>query len=224
VGPGGKYVASAKRQLFGIVGTEAPAGPSELLVIADDEADPDVVAADLLAQAEHDTAALPCAICASEGFASALEARLECRLLLLPEPNRSVAAASLAKGWLRVEADPARAMAFAESTSPEHLELQVKDARRWAEGIRSAGAVFIGGGSAEVFGDYGAGPNHTLPTSGAARFASGLSVMHFLRARTWLELEDPAPLSGDTAAFARIEGLEGHARAAEARSSDRSSY
>ena len=217
VGPGGRFVASAKRQLFGIVGTEAPAGPSELLVIADDGADPEMAAADLLAQAEHDAAAVPCLICASEGFAAALEAAIVNQVARLPEPNQSVALAALANGWILVEADSEKAMAFAESASPEHLELQVTDPWRWAAGIRSAGAVFIGGISAEVFGDYGAGPNHTLPTGGAARFASGLSVMHFLRTRTWLDLDDPEALAGDTADFARLEGLEGHARAAEAR-------
>ena len=217
VGPGGRYVASAKRQLFGIVGTEAPAGPSELLVIADDGADPETVAADLLAQAEHDTAAVPCLICTSEGFATALEAAIVNQAARLPEPNQSVALAALSNGWILVEADSEKAMAFAESASPEHLELQVADPRPWAAGIRSAGAVFMGRVSAEVFGDYGAGPNHTLPTGGAARFASGLSVMHFLRARTWLDLDDPEALAGDTADFARLEGLEGHARAAEAR-------
>jgi phosphoribosyl-ATP pyrophosphohydrolase/phosphoribosyl-AMP cyclohydrolase/histidinol dehydrogenase len=224
VGPGGRYVASAKRQLFGAVGTEAPAGPSELLVVADEGADPEVIAADLLAQAEHDTAAVPALICSSEAFAEALEARLAARLAELPEPNRTVAAAALANGWLLVEADKAKAMAFAEKAAPEHLELQVADPRRWAAGIRSAGAVFLGSVSAEVFGDYGAGPNHTLPTGGAARFASGLSVLNFLRARTWLEMDDPEPLSKDTAVFARLEGLEGHARAAEARNRQASAY
>ncbi|MCX7027560.1 MAG: histidinol dehydrogenase [Spirochaetes bacterium] len=217
VGPGGRYVATAKRQLFGVVGTEAPAGPSELLIVADDGADPDKAAADLLAQAEHDTAAFPAIICSSEAFAFALEARLIARLALLPEPNRSVASAALGNGWLLVEANPAKAMAFAELTSPEHLELQVSDPAAYTAGIQSAGAVFLGSISAEVFGDYGAGPNHTLPTGGAARFASGLSVLNFLRARTWLEMDDPEPLAGDTADFARLEGLEAHARAAEAR-------
>ena len=220
VGPGGRYVASAKRQLFGLVGTEAPAGPSELLVIADDSADPDTAAADLLAQAEHDIAAVPTLICSSESFASALEERLLQRLALLPEPNRSVARSALENGWILVEANPEAAMAFAERASPEHLELQVANPACYAAGIKSAGAVFLGSISAEVFGDYGAGPNHTLPTGGAARFASGLSVLNFLRARTWLKMDDPEPLAGDTAAFARLEGLEAHARAAEARFSE----
>jgi len=217
VGPGGRYVASAKRQLFGAVGTEAPAGPSELLVLADGTADPDIVAADLIAQAEHDTAAVPMLICASEAFAEAVEAALAVRLAAMPEPNRSTATAALANGWTLVAANETVACSCAERCAPEHLELSVADPERYAAEIRSAGAVFVGQGSAEVFGDYGAGPNHTLPTGGAARFASGLSVLNFLRARTWLQMDDPGALAADTAAFARLERLEGHARAAEAR-------
>lgn len=217
VGPGGRYVASAKRQLFGAVGMEAPAGPSELLVIADDTADPDIIAADLIAQAEHDTEAVPMLICASEAFAADVEKALASRLAALPQPNRATAFKALENGWALIAADAATACACAERCAPEHLELAVTHPAVYAAQIRSAGAVFLGQGSAEVFGDYGAGPNHTLPTGGAARFASGLSVLHFLRARTWLRMEEPAILAADTAAFARLEGLEGHARAAESR-------
>ena len=156
-------------------------------------------------------------ICASEAFAAAVETALAVRLQAMPEPNRSTAAASLANGWALVAANETVACACAERCAPEHLELSVADPERYAAEIRSAGAVFIGQGSAEVFGDYGAGPNHTLPTGGAARFASGLSVLNFLRARTWLQMDDPGALAADTAAFARLERLEGHARAAEAR-------
>lgn len=217
VGPGGRYVASAKRQLFGAVGTEAPAGPSELLVIADETAHPDIVAADLIAQAEHDIAAVPMLICGSERFALEVEEALAMRLATLPEMNRTTASTSLDKAWILIAADRDRACAAAERCAPEHLELFVADPEAYADEIKSAGAVFIGQGSAEVFGDYGAGPNHTLPTGGAARFAAGLSVLHFLRARTWLRMDKPGLLRADTAAFARLEGLEGHARAAEAR-------
>lgn len=217
VGPGGRYVASAKRQLFGAVGTEAPAGPSELLIIADDSADPDIAAADLLAQAEHDSAALPMLIARSEHFAQAVEKALAARLIALPEPNRTTARTALQNGWILVAADMDSVVAAAERCAPEHLELLVAAPEVYAMAVRSAGAVFMGRNSAEVFGDYGAGPNHTLPTGGAARFASGLSVFHFLRARTWLRIEDPAPLAADSAAFARLEGLEAHARAAECR-------
>lgn len=218
VGPGGKYAASAKRQLFGIVGTEAPAGPSELLIIAGDNADPRLASADLLAQAEHDSAATPMLICQSEIFADALDRALAAGLASLPENNAATASAALANGWMLVESDFDRQCRAAERSAPEHLELMVDEPEIYARKIKSAGAIFLGSGSAEVMGDYGAGPNHTLPTGGAARFASGLSVIHFLRARTWLKLDEPEKLAGETAAFARLEGLEAHARAAELRS------
>lgn len=223
VGPGGRYVAAAKRLLFGVVGTEAPAGPSELLIVAGEGADPEIAAADLLAQAEHDVAATPALIALegsggfADGFADALDAALARRLAALPEPNRGTAAAALANGWILMARSEAEARAAAERFAPEHLELLVREPRAWADSIRNAGAVFLGSGSAEVFGDYGAGPNHCLPTGGAARFAAGLSVLAFLRARTWLEMDDPAALAGEAAALARIEGLEAHARAAELR-------
>lgn len=217
VGPGGRYVASAKRQLFGAVGTEAPAGPSELLVIADESAEPSIVAADLIAQAEHDTAAIPMLICFSESFAHKVLEFLLKRLESLPEPNSVTARVSMKNGWIFVAGNKEEAASAAERCAPEHLELQVRDPGYFAGAISSAGAIFSGQASAEVFGDYGAGPNHTLPTGGAARFASGLSVLHFLKARTWLSMDGRSELLEDTAAFARLEGLEGHARAAEAR-------
>ncbi len=221
VGPGGRYVASAKRQLFGTVGMEAPAGPSELLVIADQSADPCTVAADLLAQAEHDTAAVPMLICFSESFARATQKAVADRLTSLPEPNSGIASAAMGNGWILVAKDRESAAAAAERCAPEHLELHVDDPGYYAKAVSSAGAVFIGSASAEVFGDYGAGPNHTLPTGGAARFAGGLSVLHFLRARTWLSMDADGALVEDSASFARLEGLEGHARAAEARAAAR---
>jgi phosphoribosyl-ATP pyrophosphohydrolase/phosphoribosyl-AMP cyclohydrolase/histidinol dehydrogenase len=217
VGPGGRFVASAKRQLFGTVGTEAPAGPSELLILADAQADPALAAADLIAQAEHDPEAFPALICYSEAFARAVEKALTQALQNLPEPNRGTALASLAKGWILVAQNDAEARKAAERCAAEHLELLVSSPEEWEKNIHCAGAVFLGQGSAEVFGDYGAGPNHSLPTAGASRFAAGLSVLHFLRARTWLRIDQPDLLAADTAAFARLEGLEGHARAAEIR-------
>jgi histidinol dehydrogenase len=225
VGPGGRYVAAAKRLLFGVIGTEAPAGPSELLVIAGSGADPETIAADLLAQAEHDVAAVPAIVvlaeAAAEGLPEALDEALERRLAALPGPNRGSATAALGNGWMLLARDEAEAVAAAEAFAPEHLELLVAEPRAWAGRIRNAGAVFLGPGSAEVFGDYGAGPNHCLPTGGAARFAAGLSVLAFLRARTWLEMTEPEALASEAAALARIEGLEAHARAAEMRLSDR---
>ncbi|MEN6500545.1 MAG: histidinol dehydrogenase [Rectinema sp.] len=214
VGPGGKYVAAAKRLLFGLVGTEAPAGPSELLVIADRSAPPEVIAADILAQAEHSPDAMPCLIVTEETLADHIEEALAAQLAALPEPNRSIAHTSLRNGFCCIEPDLERAIFGANRCAPEHLELATANPAALAKRINNAGALFLGAGSAEVFGDYGAGPNHTLPTGGASRFAAGLSVLYFLRARTWLSIEDPSMLIEDTAAFARLEGLEAHARAA----------
>jgi len=217
VGPGGKYVTAAKRQLFGIVGTEAPAGPSELLIIADKSAKADIIAADLLAQAEHSPDALPAAIVTEEALALEIQKSLTTRLEELPEPNRSIANRALSNGFLCVEHDLLRVVDGANRCAPEHLEIATSNPSAIMRLIKNAGAIFLGTGSAEVFGDYGAGPNHTLPTGGASRFAAGLSVLYFLRARTWLAIENPELLVEDTTAFARLEGLEAHAQAALAR-------
>lgn len=213
-GPGGKYVAAAKRLLYGIVGTEAPAGPSELLVIADKSADPDIVAADLLAQAEHSPDAMPALIATDSHIAYLIDRALRAQLSALPEPNRSIAQRSLKNGFCCIESDPARIAEGANRCAPEHLEIATYTPHTLKSLIKNAGAIFLGTGSAEVFGDYGAGPNHTLPTGGASRFAGGLSILHFLRMRTWLSIDDPNQLAEDTANFARLEGLEAHARAA----------
>lgn len=219
VGPGGRYTAAAKRLLSGRVGTEAPAGPSELLVIADAGADPALVAADLLAQAEHDPAAIPGLVAFSEGFAAAVDEALAQGLASLPPENAAAARAALTNGFAFIAGSREEAAAAANLFAPEHLELMLGEPEEMAAMAGSAGAVFLGPGSAEVMGDYGAGPNHCLPTGGAARFAAGLSVFTFLRARTWLRLDSPGALAAEAAAFARIEGLEAHARAAEARGS-----
>ncbi len=218
VGPGGRYVAAAKRVLFGIIGTDAPAGPSELLIIATRGADPGLIAADLLAQAEHDVAACPALIAFDEALVLAVEAELGRQLALLPKLNAGLAREALARGgWALLARDREEAIEAANRFAPEHLELLVDDPEAWEGQISNAGAVFLGSGSAEVLGDYGAGPNHSLPTGGASRFAAGLSVLAFLRARTWLKMDEPAGLAVDSAAFARLEGLEAHARAAELR-------
>ena len=195
VGPGGRYVASAKRQLFfGAVGTEAPAGPSELLVLADGTANPDIVAADLIAQAEHDTAAVPMLICASEAFAQAVETALAARLAAMPEPNRSTAAAALANGWALVAANETVACSCAERCAPEHLELSVADPsaapRKFDRLARSSWAR----ARPKYSGTTGPVLTTPCPPAGAARFASGLSVLNFLRARTWLQMDDPSAL------------------------------
>ena len=243
VGPGNRYVAAAKRLAQSVVRTDPPAGPSELLVLADNSADPSAVAWDLLAQAEHDPDAVPALAALSESFVQQVEAALAVNLAELPSASAEIAKAALANGWAFVASSPKELAEAANRFVPEHLELAMKDPDSILPLCRHAGAVFIGSGSAEAFGDYGAGPNHTLPTSGRARGAGGLSVFDFLRIRTWLRLESKKPvdcpvvvareavedsntaedigglvaLAKDTAILARAEGLEAHARSALAR-------
>jgi phosphoribosyl-ATP pyrophosphohydrolase/phosphoribosyl-AMP cyclohydrolase/histidinol dehydrogenase len=215
VGPGNKWVTAAKKHLFGEVGIDGLAGPSEILVIADDEADPDLIAADLLAQAEHDTEALPGLVTTSASVADRVEEALDSQLADLP--TSETATAALANGFIIVVASLTEASDAANILAPEHLALHVADPRRLSEDLRNYGSVFLGGLSAEAYADYGVGPNHVLPTSGGARFQSGLSVLTFLRSPTWSSLEEPEALTADTVQLARLEGLEGHARAAQYR-------
>lgn len=212
VGPGNRWVTAAKKHLYGEVGIDGLAGPSELLVIADEQADPRVVAADLLAQAEHDEDAVPVILSTSERILAEVDRELVRQLEDLS--TAKAAAAALANTGLAVFVeDLDRAAQVADRLAPEHLELCVADPGALAERVRNYGGLFVGAASAEVFGDYGAGPNHVLPTGRGSRFQAGLSVMTFLRAATWLELDDPALLASDAARLARLEGLEGHARA-----------
>lgn len=221
VGPGNRWVASAKRLAQGFVRTDAPAGPSELLVVADESADPLTVAWDLLAQAEHDPDAVPALAASSEAVVAAVEVALGACLVELAgyrAESATIARAALANGWAYVSPDRAMLAQAANRFAPEHLELAVSDPRGLAALCHNAGAVFLGCVSAEALGDYGAGPNHTLPTSGRARSYGGLSVLDFVRIRTWLDLDRvDSGLIGDTAVLARSEGLEAHARSAEAR-------
>jgi phosphoribosyl-ATP pyrophosphohydrolase/phosphoribosyl-AMP cyclohydrolase/histidinol dehydrogenase len=218
VGPGNRWVAAAKRMVSGDVGIDSIAGPSEVVVVADSSSDPELVAADLLAQAEHDVVARPILITWDAAWIERVEAALWARLEDLPTAD--TARAALGCGGVLHCATPEAAIAACDALAPEHLQLSLPAAREFAPRFRCYGALFIGEGSAEVLGDYGAGPNHTLPTGGSARHASGLSVLHFLTVRTWLEIDDRGAAQGqlqDAATFARLEGLEGHARAAEAR-------
>ncbi len=217
VGPGNRWVTAAKRYLYGEVGIDGLAGPSEILVIADSAADPARVAADLLAQAEHDVDAVPTLVTTSEDLIDRVEKELRARLTDLP--TAEVAATSLeSNGTCVLVPTLARAVDVADVIAPEHLALHVEDPRSLALQTRSYGSIFIGGDSAEAFADYGAGPNHVLPTGGGARYQAGLSVFTFLKPATWLVIDDPEDLVADTARLARLEGLEAHARAALARS------
>jgi phosphoribosyl-ATP pyrophosphohydrolase/phosphoribosyl-AMP cyclohydrolase/histidinol dehydrogenase len=216
VGPGNQWVTAAKRHLFGEVGIDGLAGPSEILVIADDAADPALVAADLLAQAEHDLMAVPSLITTSPGIADAVDEELSAQLEDLPTAD--VARAALGNGVCVIVDTLRQAAVVADALAPEHLALHVGDPRGVAMQLTSYGSLFLGGMAAEAFADYGAGPNHVLPTGGGSRFSAGLSVMTFLRASTWLSIDRPAELAEDTARLARFEGLEAHARAALSRS------
>ncbi len=221
VGPGNRWVTAAKKLVAGNVGIDMLAGPSELVVLADDTADAATVAADLLAQAEHDPDALPVLVTWSKKLLDAVDAELERQLADLP--TRDVAVAALDHGFAVVADDIDGCIRVCDVIAPEHLQVLTADAQSIADRLEHWGGLFIGAASAEVFGDYGAGPNHTLPTGGVARFKGGLSVFDFLRVRTWLKLEDGEAadqMAADAAALARLEGLEAHARAAERRRGD----
>lgn len=218
VGPGNRWVTAAKQLVSGEVGIDMLAGPSELLILADGTAEADTVASDLLAQAEHDVDAVPTLVTTDASLVDRVEAALERRLATLP--TAAVARAALRNGGAVVAGSLEEAIAACDAAGPEHLEVMTADAAAVAGRLRNAGAVFIGSASAEVLGDYGAGPNHVLPTGGTSRFRAGLSVFTFLRARTWIRIDEPAaatPLYRDAVSLARIESLEGHARSAEVR-------
>ena len=217
VGPGNKWVSAAKKLVYGDVGIDMLAGPSELVVLADAGADPELVAADLVAQAEHDTDARPILVTLDESFARAVQASLVRHLADLPESAAAVAGTSLSESACALCDGLDEAVELCNRIAPEHLEVMLSNPRPVLSRLENYGALFVGAGSAEVFGDYGIGPNHILPTSSGARFSAGLSVLTFLRAATWMELDSPAAHIEDTAALARLEGLEGHARAAELR-------
>lgn len=218
VGPGNKWVTAAKHLASRRTSIDMLAGPSEVLIIADETADPALIAADLLAQAEHDADAVPVLVTTSESLAQAVEEQLARQLETLP--TAQTARAALRHGACVVVGTLQEAACLSDSLAPEHLQVMTADASSLARTMRAYGAVFIGARTAEVMGDYGAGPNHVLPTGGSAKGRAGLSVFNFLHARTWLELDDSPqsqPLFQDAAALGRMEGLEAHARAAEAR-------
>jgi phosphoribosyl-ATP pyrophosphohydrolase/phosphoribosyl-AMP cyclohydrolase/histidinol dehydrogenase len=218
VGPGNRYVTAAKQLVGAATAIDLLAGPSELTVLADGTADPGRVAADLLAQAEHDPDAMPVLVTSDPNLAERVDAELAWQLSDLP--TALVARAALANGGVIVVADLDEGVAACNAIAPEHLQLELRDPDAVAPRLAHYGALFIGPGGAEVLGDYGAGPNHVLPTGGTARSTGGLSVYTFLRVRTWLRIDDPVaarPLVEDAIWLGRAEGLEGHARAAERR-------
>ena len=218
VGPGNRYVTAAKQLVAGAVAIDMLAGPSELTVFADDTADPGSVAADLLAQAEHDPDAVPVLVTLDPTLPGRVEVELARQLGDLP--TAETARAALANGGVIVVASLDDGIATCDAIAPEHVQLELREAAAVAPQLAHYGALFVGAGAAEVLGDYGAGPNHVLPTGGTARSTGGLSVYTFLRVRTWLRIDDRAaalPLIEDAIWLGRAEGLEAHARAAERR-------
>lgn len=218
VGPGNKWVAEAKRQVFGQVDIDMVAGPSEILVIADDFADPRHVAADLIGQAEHDPDAIAWLVTSCPALAEAVPAEID--RLLARNPRREIAAAALAEhGAIVITADLEEAAIIADLRAPEHLELLVAEPLALAGRIRNAGAIFLGTWSPEPVGDYFAGPNHVLPTGGSARFASPLGVYDFVKRTSLIGYSQPRlrAHAADVIRLAGAEGLPGHAEAVRAR-------
>lgn len=218
VGPGNAYVAEAKRQLFGVVGIDMVAGPSEILVISDGRASPEWIAMDLFSQAEHDEEARAMLLSPDGAFIDAVDGAID---RLLPEMERRdiIAEALAARGALVRVRDMDEAVALSNRIAPEHLELAVADPEELLPGIRHAGAVFLGHHTPEVLGDYCAGPNHVLPTASTARFSSPLGVYDFQKRTSLIgcTAAGAAHLAPAAATLARGEGLTAHARSAELR-------
>jgi histidinol dehydrogenase len=218
VGPGNVYVAEAKRQVFGQVGIDMLAGPSEILVISDGHTPPDWVAMDLFSQAEHDESAQAILLSPDVRHLNAVQSAIE---RLLPEMPRkdTIAASLLARGALIETRDLDEACALASRIAPEHLELSVENPQAWLAKLTNAGAVFLGRWSSEAIGDYCAGPNHVLPTAGTARFSSPLGVYDFQKRSSVISISEAgaSTLGKIASLLAEGEGLSAHARAAEMR-------
>lgn len=218
VGPGNAYVAEAKRRVFGVVGIDMIAGPSEVLIISEGSGHPDWVAMDLFAQAEHDEMAQSILLCTDQDFIDAVAASID---RLLPQmPRRATIAASLTNRGALIHVESLElACAIANRIAPEHLELALDDAAPWIDHIRHAGAIFVGHWSVEALGDYCAGPNHVLPTMRSARFSSPLGVYDFQKRTSLIEISEVGAQSlGRVASIlAHGEGLQAHARSAEMR-------
>jgi histidinol dehydrogenase len=218
VGPGNAYVAAAKRLVFGTVGIDMVAGPSEILVICDGQTDPEWIALDLFSQAEHDETAQAVLLSPDGQFLDAVAKAMARLIDGLPRAG-IVRDALRARGALIRVRDLDEAIALANRVAPEHLELSVAEPRRWLEKIRNAGAIFLGRHTPEALGDYCAGPNHVLPTGRSARYASPLGVYDFQKRSSVIEASaaGAAALAGTAATLAEGEGLQAHARSAAAR-------
>ena len=217
-GPGNLFVTLAKKQVFGLVGIDGLAGPTETVVIADDSANPAWVASDLLAQAEHDVLASAILLTPSKRLAEAVQVEVGKQLESLPRAE--IVAQSLQnRGGIVLTTDVEEALALSNAYAPEHLCLSVRDPWAWSSKVTAAGGIFMGEYSFEVLGDYVAGPSHVMPTGGTARFASPLNVLDFVKIISVVGLEESTgqELSRSAAVLARAEGLEAHARSADKR-------
>jgi histidinol dehydrogenase len=221
VGPGNAYVTEAKRQVAGFVGIDGLAGPTELAVVADASADPAWVATDLVAQAEHDPEALAVLVASDSNVVDQVEQALEAEVARAGRSD--VVKAALARARAVLVADDDQAIEVLDDLAPEHLHVVVADAPAFAQRIRNAGAIFVGGFTPVTFGDYGVASNHVLPTAGTARFASGLRAADFVKVSSVVEVSDGAAarLAPEVARIALAEGLPGHARAVEIRAEGR---
>lgn len=218
VGPGNAYVAAAKRRVFGTVGIDMIAGPSEILVLCDGSSNPDWIAMDLFSQAEHDELAQSILLCPDEQFIDKVQASIN--QLLPGMPRKNVIEASLTNRALLIQVqDMTQACEIANAIAAEHLEICATEPRQWAELIRHAGAIFMGNFTSESLGDYCAGPNHVLPTARTARFSSPLGVYDFIKRSSMIEVSEAGAqtLGAVASTLAHGEGLTAHARAAEMR-------
>ena len=221
-GPGNRFVTAAKRRLFGVVGIDAIYGPTETLIIADETANPELVAADLLAQAEHDNLAAPILISTSETLAHLVVSQLRSQSADLP--RREIALTAVRnRGGLAYVPDLDEALAIANEYAPEHLALVVNQADQRIGDVQNAGGLFVGEASPEALGDYVAGPSHVMPTGGSARFASALNVGEFMKITTVVQVTDELldEVSADAELIAHAERLDAHARSLERRRRDR---
>jgi sulfopropanediol 3-dehydrogenase len=220
VGPGNRFVAEAKRMLFGKVGIDVFAGPTEIAVIADEEADPDLVAVDLVGQAEHGQDSPAWLIATSRTLAERVARTVPALIEDLPQPARDAAAAAWRDyGEVVLCQTREEAVAISDGHAPEHLEVHARDLDWWMQNLSSYGSLFLGEETTVAFGDKASGPNHILPTKGAARYSAGLSVHKFLKPLTWQRMTREAnrQVAPVTARISRLEGMEAHARTADAR-------
>ena len=218
VGPGNRWVTAAKALVVGHVGIDMLAGPSELVVVADETGHPETIAADLIGQAEHDIDAIPILVTTSEELAQ--NVILSCETQLEDLPTAKIARKSLENGSVVLCSSREEMVDVVNRCAPEHLEIQCINPEQFLSEVQHYGGAFVGTVSAEVFGDYGLGPNHVLPTGGTARYTGGLSVLTFIRVRTWIKMDAVSPQDPivlDTIAIAECEGLIGHARSVRSR-------